>query len=135
MKLEISRPWARMEEPDALEGAGFFTVANRDVEADRLLAARSASAEKIEIHAIKVVGSGIRMRPLESGLRVPGQTTVELKPRGYHLLMSGLNAPWAVGSRVPVSLVFERAGTIEVDLVVEANGPIGKHTLLEGKEP
>ena len=51
MTLQISRPWARTESADALMGAGFFTVANPDVEHDRLLSASSPKAGKIEIQA------------------------------------------------------------------------------------
>jgi len=131
MSLSISRPWARTETPDALQGAGFFVVANPGDTPDRLVAARSAKAGRIEIHAIKVVGSGIKMRPLENGLRVPPRTTLELKPRGYHLLMMDLPEPWKPGSRIPVTLEFEKAGTIEVELVVEAHGPVGGETLVE----
>jgi hypothetical protein len=71
------------------------------------------------------------MQPLENGLRVPAKTTLELKPRGYHLLMLDLPAPWPVGSRVPVSLEFEKAGTIDVELVVEAHGPVGVEALVD----
>ena len=129
--LQISRPWARTASADALEGAGFFTLANPGDENDRLLGATSPKAGKVEIHAIKVVGPGTRMRQLEEGLRVPRLTTLVLKPRGYHLLMLDLSAPWPVGSKVPVSLRFEKAGTIEIELVVEAPGPIGVQALVE----
>ena len=131
MTLQISRPWARTESADALMGAGFFTVANPDVEHDRLLSASSPKAGKIEIQAIKVVGPGIRMQAVEAGLRVPKLTTLVLKPRGYHLLMLDLPAPWPIGSKVPVSLDFEKAGRIEVELPVEAHGPIGVEALVD----
>jgi copper(I)-binding protein len=131
MSLAISRPWARTETAEALEGGGYFTVANPDNVPDRLLAARSDKAGRIEIHAIKVVGSGIQMRPVENGLRVPAKTTLELKPRGYHLLMLELPAPWAQGARIPVSLEFEKAGKIDIELVVEAHGPVGVEALIE----
>lgn len=131
MTLQISRPWARTQSADALVGAGFFTVANPDDAHDRLLAASSPKAGKVEIQMIKVVGSGIEMRPVEGGLRVPKLTTLVLKPRGYHLLMTELPAPWAVGSKVPVSLEFEKAGRVEVELLVEAHGPIGNDALVD----
>lgn len=130
MSLAISRSWARTEKADALKGAGFFVVTNPDTTPDRLVSAHSAMAGRIEIHAIKVVGSGIRMKRLDEGLRVPAQTALELKPRGYHLLMLDLPGPWPLGSRIPVSLQFEKAGRIEVELVVEAHGPIGAEALV-----
>ena len=131
MSIDISRPWARAGSATHLQAAGYFTVANQATTADRLIAAASPVAEKIEIHGIKVVGPGIRMRPMKKGVGLPADTTVTLRPRGYHLLMQGLKAPLAKGQRVPVTLTFERAGTRQVELIVESEGPIGEETLLE----
>jgi copper(I)-binding protein len=72
------------------------------------------------------------MRPLEKGLGLPPDTAITLKPRGYHLLMD-LKAPLAKGQRVPVTLTFEKAGTRQIELVVEAEGPISNETLMEGQ--
>jgi len=130
MSIEISRPWARTSPTLAGKAGGYFTVTNKGREADRLIAAESAAASKIEIHAIKVIGYGIRMRLLEKGLGLPPDTAITLKPRGYHLLME-ITAPLVPGQRVPVTLTFEKAGTRQVELVVEAPGRIGEETLLE----
>ena len=129
--LEIRRPWARSASANASDGAGFFTLANKGEAADRLLAAESAVASSVEIHAIKVVGSGITMRPLEQGLAVPPGTTLTLQPRGYHLMLLGLKSGLVKGSRIPVTLVFENAGRLAVELSVEDDGPIGNEALLE----
>jgi copper(I)-binding protein len=136
MTIAISRPWAltgsvlagSAKEPRL---AGFMTLANTGAEADRLLAAASPMAEKIEIHGVKVVGPDIAMRPLEKGVGLPADTTITLRPRGYHLMMWGLTAPLAKGQRVPVTLTFEKAGSRQVELVVEGQGTIGDETLHE----
>ncbi len=131
MSIDISRPWARTGSGTERRAAGFMTLANKGTEADRLVGAQSPLAEKIEIHGIKVVGPDIAMRPLERGVGLPADTIITLKPRGYHLLLQGLKAPLAQGQRVPVTLTFEKAGTRQVELTVEAEGPIGGDTLLE----
>jgi copper(I)-binding protein len=136
MSIDISHPWARsgsvlvntVRQPRL---AGFMTLANRGAEADRLLAAVSPAAEKIEIHGIKVVGAGIVMQPLEKGVGLPADTTITLRPRGYHLMMEGFKAPLSKGQRFSVTLTFEKSGTRQIDLVVEGDGPIGNETLYE----
>jgi periplasmic copper chaperone A len=133
MTIDISRPWARTRTIEAPCAAGFMIITNKGAEADRLVDAASPLVTKIEIHGIKVVGSDISMRLLEKGLGLPADTTITLRPRGYHLMMRGLKAPFATGQRVPVTLTFERAGTREVELVVEGDGPIGDETLHEPK--
>jgi copper(I)-binding protein len=130
-KLVISDPWARGESEAAPECGGFFVVTNKGETADRLVSASSKAAERIEIHAIKVVGADIKMRQLADGLRIPPHTALTLKPRGYHLLMLGLKVPLAQGATLPVTLVFDEAGSVEVELVIQANGLIGNEILVE----
>ena len=69
------------------------------------------------------------MQPLPEGLMLPPDVTISLRPRGYHLLLKGLQAPLAVGSRVPATLSFERAGSVDVTFVVEEPGPVGEAVL------
>ncbi len=71
------------------------------------------------------------MRPLGNGLVVPAGSTLVLRPRGYHLLLTGLEAPPVPGARLPVTLAFERAGSIDIDLAVLSPGPIGVEVLDE----
>jgi periplasmic copper chaperone A len=132
MSIDISRPWARTSPTAQQTAGGFFTVTNKGREADRLIAAESPAAAKVEIHGIRVAGSGITMKPMERGLGVPADTAITLKPRGYHLLME-LKAPLAKGQRVPVTLTFEKAGAHQIELLVEAAGPVGNETLVEGQ--
>ncbi len=132
MTLAISRPWARTSRTAAGFAGGYFTVTNKASEADRLVGAESPVAVKIEIHGIKVVGSGITMKPMEKGLGLPPDTAITLKPRGYHLWIE-LKAPLSEGQKVPVTLRFERAGTQSIELAVEAPGPIGNEAMMEGQ--
>jgi copper(I)-binding protein len=135
MTLEISRPWARAATTAENMGGGFFTIENKGNVADRLVAASTPVAETVEIHAIRVVGPDVKMRPVANGLAVPPRTTITLKPRGYHLLLKGLTAPLVVGAKVPVVLTFEKAGTRNIEMDVQAPGLVGEDVLNEGHQP
>ena len=132
MSIDISRPWARTPSATALEAGGFLTLINKSGESDRLVAATSPAAGKIAIRGIKIVGPTMTMRPIERGLGLPPDTAITMKPRGYHLFFEELKTPLAKGDKVPVTLTFEKAGTRQVELIVEAEGPIGNQTLMEG---
>ena len=54
----------------------------------------------------------------------PGQT-VELKPGQLHMMLVGLKAPLKAGDMLPLTLRFEKAGDVKVDLKVEENAPAG----------
>ena len=131
--LEIHKPWGRSSShplPNNIAGA-FLSIANNGPNDDRLVAASSPLAERIELHGIRVVGADIEMRPLANGVAVPAGSTTILKPRGYHLLLLGVKAPLAKGSTLPVTLTFEKAGAVAVDFAVEEPGLIGEAILNE----
>jgi copper(I)-binding protein len=71
---------------------------------------------------MRMEGDVMRMRPLQQGLEIkPGQT-VTLAPGGYHVMFVGLKAPLKQGERIVGQLVFEKAGTVNVEYVVESIG-------------
>ena len=125
-EIEIGSPWARESSHGTGNGGCFFTLANNGAVADRLIGATSPAAERVEIHAITVEGGGICMRQRENGLALSPGTTLTFKPRGYHLLLVGLKAPLVSGVRVAVTLAFEKAGSLDVECVAAAPGPIGQ---------
>lgn len=125
--LEIDQPWTRATPPTAKAGGGFVTITNKGTAADRLVAARSAASDKVELHEMKMDGSVMRMRELEKGVEIPPGATVMLKPGGYHIMFMELKAPFAKDAKVPVTLVFEKAGSIDVPFTVEAMGAGARH--------
>ena len=121
--LDIAQPWARATAPTAPSGGGFLKITNSGSAADRLVSASSpATATEVQIHEMKMDGNVMRMRELERGLEIAPGATVTLAPGGYHLMFMGLKAPLKQGTTVPVTLVFEKAGKIDIELAVEAMG-------------
>jgi periplasmic copper chaperone A len=123
--IVISDPWSRATPPSAMSGAGYLTLTNKGSEPDRLIAASSPAAGRVEVHEMTMNGNVMRMRELEKGLEIPAGATVKLAPGGYHLMMTGLKGPFTKGARVPVTLTFEKAGSIDVEFGVEALGAPG----------
>lgn len=125
--LKIAQPWARATPSGAKVAGGFMTIRNTGNLADRLVGGSAAPAGLFEIHEMRMEGSVMRMRALEKGLEIaPGQS-VTLRPGGFHVMFLDLKSPLREGERVKGTLVFERAGTIEVEFRVEARGAMGTH--------
>src|SRR5260370_22898581 len=128
--IEIGQPWARATPSTAEAGGGFLAITNTGTTPDRLIAVKSPAADKVEIHEMKMDGNIMRMRELEKGIEIPPGATVKLKPGGFHIMFMRLNAPFAKDAKVPATLVFEKAGSIDVELLVQAMGaqsPAAKH--------
>lgn len=120
--LTVSTPWTRETAPGQKVGGGFMIVGNRGTAPDRLIAATTPVAARVELHTMSMAGGVMRMREVKDGLPVPARGKLELKPGGYHLMLMGLKTPLKRGSTVPITLRFERAGDVTVRLKVEAIG-------------
>jgi periplasmic copper chaperone A len=123
--VEIDHPWSRATPPNANVGGGYFTLRNDGAEADRLIGGSSPAAERVEIHMMEMEGDVMRMRQLPDGVEIPAGGSAELAPGGTHLMLIGLTAPLVEGERVPLTLEFEKAGSVEVELAVDAMGAGG----------
>jgi periplasmic copper chaperone A len=120
--LSIEAPWARATPAGAKVGGAYLKVSNRGTQPDRLLGGSLTGASAVEVHEMSMSNNVMKMRHLKDGLEIkPGQT-VELKPGGYHLMLTGLSEGLKQGDKVKGSLTFERAGTVEVEFAV---APIG----------
>ena len=120
--LSIEHPWSRATPPAAPVGAGYLVVTNKGKTADRLVSAASDISAKVELHEMAITDGIMRMRALDQGIAVPAGGKVEFKPGGYHIMFIGLKKPIAKDSRFKGTLPFEKAGTVEVEYVVEAMG-------------
>ena len=119
--LEIGHPWARETPAGAQVGAGYLAIRNSGSEPDRLIAAATPAADKTEIHTTENQGGVAKMRQLNA-VEIPPAGETQLKPGGHHLMLIGLKQPLTKGARIPATLTFEKAGTFEVELAVEAIG-------------
>lgn len=118
--LVIDHPWTRATPAGAPVAGGFFKVRNTGKAADRLVSGTSEVAGTFEIHEMAVVDGIMKMRPLAKGIEIPPGGEVVLKPGGLHVMFIGLASPLKEGAKVRGTLVFEKAGKIEVEYTVEA---------------
>lgn len=109
-------------------GVGYLTLRNAGP-ADRLIAARAEIARTVELHAHIRDGDVMRMRPLEA-VDLPAGGAVTLQPGGLHLMLIELRQPLQQGETVPVTLVFEKAGEVQVQLAVQSAGARGPHAAM-----
>ena len=73
----------------------------------------------------------VKMRPVET-LAIPAGDTALLQPGGLHMMLLGAKQSIAAGEEFPLFLIFERAGEIEVPVMVDhvpggASGAHGQH--------
>ena len=134
--LHIVAPWMRATPKGASVASGYMTITNRGNEPDRLLSIESDIATSVEVHEMSTSGEVMKMRPLAKPLEIEPGGVVELKPSGYHLMFSHLKQGVNAGDKVRVTMVFEKAGTIEIELPaagIAAKGPSEADTMPDHK--
>jgi len=120
--LEIDHPWSRAVPKGATVAVGYMTIKNTGTEPDRLVGGSTPVAGKLEIHEMSMDKGVMKMRPLAAGLEIKPGETVELKPESFHLMLMNLKQPIEKGKPFAASLVFEKAGPVDVEFAVEAVG-------------
>jgi copper(I)-binding protein len=124
--IDINHPWTRATPKGATVAGGYFKITNKGTQEDRLVGGSFAGAGRFEIHEMKMEGGIMKMRPLTSGIAIKPGETVEFKPGGYHVMFMDLKAPIPQGKDVKGTLVFEKAGKVDVEYTVEAVGATPK---------
>ena len=120
--LRVDHPYAMPTRPGLKTGGVYLrAIRNGSAQTDRLVAARTPVAERVELHQMRLDGEVMRMRAVPD-LVIPARGEVALRHgsgNGHHLMLHGLKAPLTDGQRFPLTLVFERAGELEVVVWVQ----------------
>jgi len=122
--ITIENAWARATPGAVTTGGAYMTLVDHGTSPDRLVAVSTPVAGKAELHVMSMDKGISTMRPVDALTVEPGKP-VELKPGGYHVMLIDLKAPLKLGDSFPMSLTFEKAGTIQVTVKVEKPGAMG----------
>jgi periplasmic copper chaperone A len=120
--IEIGNPWTRATPKGADVAGGYMKITNKGSAPDSLIGGSSAAADRFEVHEMSMVDGVMKMRPLAKGLEVKPGETVELKPGSFHIMLMGLKQPLEKGRKVKGTLIFEKAGKVDIEYTVEALG-------------
>lgn len=100
-------------------GAVYFDVRVTGA-GDALVAAGTEIAEDAQLHEIATVDGSTMMREVAGGIPIAPGGSVSLRPGGYHVMLLGVAEVPAPGETFALTLEFERAGRVTVDVAVEA---------------
>ncbi|MBE1284136.1 MAG: copper chaperone PCu(A)C [Rhodobacteraceae bacterium] len=118
--IKIMDPYARSSRPGAPTGAAFMGIMNMSGEDDVLINASSDIAKRVELHTHIDDGNGVmQMRHDEDGFPIPAGGTHMLKRGGDHVMFMGLNESLEQGGTVTVTLTFEKAGDVVIEIPVD----------------
>ena len=116
--LHIDHPWSREMPPTAPTAAVYFVVQNQGDSADRLLRVDTPAAGKAELHEHLHQNGVMKMQQVAS-VEIAANTAVAFAPMGYHVMLFSLPKQLKDGERFPLTLHFEHAGAVQVEVAVQ----------------
>ena len=125
--IAIGHPYATPSIPGTSNGAAYLaSIENKGAVADRLVRASTPAAARVELHTMAVDSQGVmRMREID-GIALAPKAKVQMKPgAGLHMMLIGVKEPLKEDASFPMTLEFERAGKVEVKVVVSRPKPAG----------
>lgn len=123
--LTIRGPWARASIGKARAGVAYLTIVNHGDAPERLIGVEGDVARRPSLHGHAMVDGIMRMRPVEA-VELPAGASVRFQPGGLHIMLMGLEGPLIEGERMSLTLHFQTAGRIAVEI------PIKSATAMDG---
>jgi copper(I)-binding protein len=125
--LVVHAAWARPTSPIATVGAAYMTITNHAMATDKLLGASSPVAAEVQLHGSTDDNGVMRMRPIDA-LEIASHGSATMDPGGMHFMLMQLATPLVAGSRFPMTLRFEQAGEVTVDVIVQDGAGAHAHS-------
>lgn len=124
--LNIEEHWIAEPPPGVHVAAAYGVITCDCVKTDRLVSVAVSGAAMSEFHATTSGDdSVVAMRPLDDGIAIGPGTPIVLEPGGLHIMIMGLEERPRAGDRIPVTLEFEKTGTVEIVFPVAARSADG----------
>ncbi|KEP69076.1 copper-binding protein [Thioclava dalianensis] len=119
-QIEVIDPYARVSTPMSKSGAAFMEIKNVTDRDDRLVSASSDIAARVELHTHNDLGNGkMQMAEVKEGFPIPAHGTHMLSRGGDHVMFMGLTHGLTQGELVRVTLHFEKAGDMTIEIPVD----------------
>ena len=114
--IAVTGAYSRATLPQAKSAGGFMVITNSGSEPDRLIGATTENAQLSQVHEMRMDGDIMKMGEVEGGLEIPAGGSVTLESGGFHIMMMGLVQPLKVDECLALTLTFEKAGDLPVEL-------------------
>lgn len=117
--LEIIHPHIPQPAVSAKAAGGFMAITNNGTETERLIGIETDIAMKAEVHESRVDANGVGTMTHIDAVEIPPGETVNLEHGGYHIMLMGLTGPLTEGELHKATLIFERAGRLEIEFMID----------------
>lgn len=115
----------------AQSAAGYMGITNEGTTADTLIGVEVGFAAEAMLHTTEFNAEGVATMMHVEALEIPAEDTVVLEPGGYHIMLMGLKQPLEVGAMLPATLIFEHAGRVEIEFMIDPSDGSVDHSKMD----
>lgn len=109
-------PYAKATPPNAKNSAAFMKIENKSNSDIELLAASSNISKVTEIHT-HIEENGMKKMIQIPSIKIPANSSVELKPGGLHIMFLGIQNQINENSNIDLNLTFSNGKTYELNQI------------------
>ncbi|WP_306153754.1 copper chaperone PCu(A)C [Roseovarius sp. MMSF_3281] len=118
--ITVDDAYARSAAVSAKTGAAFMMIHNHGNTDDRLIGVASPAADLVQLHTHKEGANGVmKMMHVEEGFALPADGMIKMQRGGQHVMFMGITQPFEQGAMIPLTLTFETAGEMEIEVPVD----------------
>ena len=129
--LQIIHPHIPQPSASAKTAGGYMAIVNNGTESERLIGIEAGFAMKSGVHESKVDANGVGTMAGVDFIEIPPGETVSLEQGGYHIMFMGLTGRLTEGEMQKATLIFEKAGRVEVEFMIDP--PAGQGEMDQSK--
>ena len=111
-------PWARVAQKGGVSAA-YMTLSNAGA-SDKLVGASADVSMMIEVHQTSMGAGGMmQMSPVQGGLEIPANGSVELKQGGYQVMIMNLKEDMVAGKTLKITLKFQSGKELPLEIPIK----------------
>jgi hypothetical protein len=130
--IKITQPWTRVTPDASTVAGGFMKITNTGTVPETLTGGSALISHRFEVHEMVMDQGVMKMRELRPGLVIKPGETITLRPGSYHVMFIDLKQQIKLGQPFKGTLVFAKAGTLEIEYAIE---PFGTRVPGDGGQP
>ena len=115
-QVKLHAPYAKATAPNAKNSAAFMTIENKSPNDIELVKASSNISKVTEIHT-HISENGMKKMVQIPSIKIPANSSVELKPGGLHIMFLGIENQLDENSKVDLNLTFSDGKTYELNQI------------------
>jgi periplasmic copper chaperone A len=115
--IQIDSAWV-MAGTSGNNTAAFMTLKNTASQDDKLIKAECNISMEVVLMDMKINNDKMEMFNVDS-IVVPAKGQVKLNSGSFHVMFMGLNKDLKVGDKIQLTLTFEKAGVVKMDVPVK----------------